>query len=193
MSAIIAIIVAYLIGSISSAILIAKFLKLPDPRTQGSGNAGATNILRTVGRNQALVVLIIDILKGMIAVWIGRMFGVEGPMLGFVALGVVVGHIFPIFFKFKGGKGVATTLGALVALAFWPGIITAAIWIALLFVFRYASLASVVAAIAAPILMLFLGSAVYAFPVFLITLLIVWKHKSNIERLRNKTENKVKF
>src|SRR5262245_44054620 len=103
MASIISLIIAYLIGSLNSAILISKYLKLPDPRTTGSGNPGATNILRTIGKNQAIVVLLADALKGVIAVLIGRIFGVHDFMLGLVALAVVVGHIYPVFFKFQGG------------------------------------------------------------------------------------------
>lgn len=193
MANIIALVIAYVLGSLNSSILLTKYLKLPDPRTQGSGNAGATNILRTVGKNQALLVLIADAAKGLIAIWIARLIGVHGVMLGFVAFSVVVGHVFPVFFKFKGGKGVATALGAVLGLSLWAAAIAAMIWAAVAFFTKYVSLASMAAAAAAVVLVLVLGKVAYAFPVFCIAGLIVWKHKANIDRLRAGTENKLKF
>lgn len=193
MANIIALVIAYVLGSLNSSILLTKYLKLPDPRTQGSGNAGATNILRTVGKNQALLVLIADAAKGLIAIWIARLIGVHGVILGFVAFAVVVGHVFPVFFKFKGGKGVATALGGLLGLSLWAAAIAGMIWAAVAFFTKYVSLASMAAAAAAVVLVLVFGKAAYAFPVFCIAGLIVWKHKANIDRLRAGTENKLKF
>lgn len=193
MSTIIALIVAYLLGSLSSSIILSKLLKFPDPRSQGSGNAGATNVLRTVGRNKAIAVLVGDILKGLIAVWVGRILGVHGALLGFVAAAAVAGHIFPIFFKFKGGKGVATMIGVIFALSFFVGVLTAVVWLVVAFIFRYASLASMAAAVGALILMLLLGKAMYAFPMFIIAGLVIWKHQDNIKRLRTGVETKIKF
>lgn len=193
MSNILGVIIAYLLGSISCAILISKYLKLPDPRHEGSGNPGASNILRTAGKNKAVLVLAGDILKGLLAVLIARVIGVQGFMLGIVAVAAVAGHVFPLFFKFKGGKGVATMVGALIMLSFWTGLLVAAVWIAVAFIFRFASLASLIAAVCAPIFMLIFGSHLYAFPVLLITALVVWKHMGNIKRLMNGTEAKIQF
>jgi len=193
MSNILGVIIAYLLGSISCAILISKYLKLPDPRNEGSGNPGASNILRTAGKNKAVLVLVGDILKGLLAVLIARIIGVEGFMLGLVALAAVAGHVFPLFFKFKGGKGVATMVGTLIMLSFWTGLLVAAVWVAVAFIFRFASLASLVAAVCAPIFMLIFGNHLYAFPVLLITALVVWKHMDNIKRLMNGTEAKIQF
>ncbi len=193
MSFIISIIVAYLIGSISCAILISKFLKLPDPRTQGSGNAGATNIARISGKQNAIYVLVGDALKGLIAVLMGHLFHLHGVSLAFVALVVVIGHVFPVYFKFKGGKGVATMIGAVMGLSFWVAVFLIATWIILALVFRYASLASIVTAVAAPIYILIAGQGSYFFPVLLIMALILWRHWENIKRLRSGSESKIQF
>lgn len=190
---IVALIFAYLLGSLSSAILLAKLLKLPDPRSHGSGNAGATNVLRTVGRNKAAAVLIADMLKGVVAVLIARLLHVHGLMLGFVGLLTVIGHVFPVFFRFKGGKGVATMVGTILSLSPFAGILVLVIWLVVAFIFRYSSAASLAAAIMSPLLMLIFGNHAYAFPLFLIALLIIWKHLDNINRLRSGTESKLKL
>lgn len=191
MTTIISLIVAYLLGSLSTAIILSKFMKFEDPRQVGSGNAGATNVLRSIGKNEATFVLIGDIAKGFIAVLIGRILGVEGVMLGFVAVAAVVGHIFPVFFKFKGGKGVATGIGAVLMLSFWAAILAAIVFAGVLYFFKYVSLASMVGAISAPIFILLFGNHLYAFPVFVIAALIIWRHQENIKRLMNGSESKV--
>lgn len=193
MTNLIAFIIAYLLGSVNSAILVSKLLKSPDPRTSGSGNPGASNILRVSGKQQALVVLIFDILKGVMAILIARLFGAQNFMLGLMALAAVGGHVFPVFFKFKGGKGVATMLGATLALGFWVGIVTSLVWIAIAALLRYASLASIVAAVCAPLFMLIFGNAHYALPLLLVAALVIWKHWGNIQRLRTGTETKISF
>lgn len=192
MNIIISLIIAYLIGSISVSILLSKILKTPDPRNSGSGSAGATNVLRIVGKNQALVVLIGDGLKGLIAVWIAMILAVHGAMLGFVVLVAVIGHIYPLYFNFKGGRGVATALGGFLGLSFIVGILGILIWGGVAYFMRYSSLASIVSLIASLILMLIV-SPIYAFPVFLTVVLILWKHVDNIQRLRNGTEPKIQF
>lgn len=191
MANILGLIIAYLLGSLNSAVLITKFLKLPDPRTSGSGNAGATNILRTVGKNQALMVLLGDALKGIVAILLARMFGVQGFILGLVALTVVAGHIFPVFFKFKGGKGVATMMGATLMLAPWVGLFAIVVWVIIAFLLRYASLASIVAAVCTPLFMFVFGNHQYAFPLLLVAALVIWRHEENIKRLRSGTETKI--
>ncbi len=193
MGALIAIIIAYLLGSISFSILLSKLLKTPDPRTEGSQNAGATNVLRIAGKNQAIAVLIGDILKGFIAVKIGQIFGVSGFMLGVVSIAAVLGHLFPIWFGFKGGKGVATAIGGVAGLSFISGILIAIIWFAVAFVSKYSSLASLVSVILAPIFLLIFSQFAYFIPTVIIALLIVWKHKNNIERLKNNTESKIQL
>ncbi len=193
MTFILSVIIAYLLGSISTSILVSKYLKLPDPRTEGSKNAGATNMLRVGGKKPAIYALVGDVLKGVIAVLIGMLFHISGPALAFVGLAAVVGHMFPVFFGFKGGKGVATTAGVMLVLSFWVTLFLLATWVIVLLLSRYVSLASIVTAVAMPIYLLISGNAQYAFPTFLIAVLVVWKHWSNIERLRNGTENKAKF
>ena len=193
MTFLISIIIAYLLGSISFAIIIAKWLKLPDPRSEGSGNPGATNILRLGGKQAAIYVLLGDAFKGLLAVLIARLLHQHGVSLSFVAFAAVAGHIFPVFFKFKGGKGVATAIGAILGLSFWVALFLMATWVVVALLFRYAAAASVIMAIAAPLFMLIAGHGDYTFPVFLITLLIIWKHWENIQRLKKGTESKMKF
>lgn len=193
MSAIIAIIIAYLLGSVSPAIILSKIMKTPDPRTEGSGNAGATNVLRVSGKQQAAIVLMCDVLKGLIAVWIGHLFQIGPFMLGIVGLAAVAGHIFPVFYGFKGGKGVATTIGCVLGLSFISGILVAAVWGAIAFVTRYSSLASMIAVILAPVFLLIFSAGAYFIPTALIAALVIWEHKENITRLQNKTETKIQF
>ena len=187
----ISIILAYLIGSLSCSIILAKITKQADPRSQGSGNAGATNVLRTQGRKNAIIVLLGDVLKGVIAVWMGRLLNLSPVTLGFIALAAVIGHIFPLYFNFKGGKGVATSFGVICALSLWSGIIALTAWLLTAFLSRYASLASLVAAVAALLATLLLGHGHQAFAIFMITLLVFYKHSGNIERLRKGTESKI--
>lgn len=193
MGSIVAIVVAYLIGSLNMSIIIAKLLGKPDPRTQGSGNAGATNTLRTGGKKDAAWVLIGDIAKGVIAVIIGHLLHVYGFMLGLVALAAMVGHIFPLYFQFKGGKGVATMMGVLIALNIWIGVISIASWVITALLSRYASLASLVAAVVAVVCSLIFGHYHYFIPLLIMAALVIWKHMANIERLKAGTESKINF
>ncbi len=183
-------IIAYLIGSISSAILICRLLNLPDPRSQGSGNPGATNVLRFAGKKTAAMVLAGDALKGLIAVLIGRWFGFIPEALGFIALAAILGHIFPVYFQFKGGKGVATVLGILLGLSFWLTLIFIGVWLLMAKVFRFSSLAALTAMATTWLSSIALASG-YFIPLFFITVLITLMHKSNIERLLNGSENKI--
>lgn len=193
MLSLIAVIIAYLIGSISPSIILSKIMKTPDPRTAGSGNAGATNVLRVSGKQQAALVLVGDILKGLISVCIGRLFHVPPFILGIVALAAVAGHIFPLYFSFKGGKGVATTIGCILGLSFIPGVLVAAAWGAIAFVTRYSSLASIIAVILAPVFLVIFSAGAYFIPTAFIAALVIWKHRENITRLQNKTESKIQF
>ena len=193
MSSLIALVISYLLGSLSSAVITSRIFKFPDPRSEGSGNAGATNVLRTAGKKPALYAVIGDILKGFIAVIIGRLIGLEGAMLGLVAFIAVIGHIFPIFFGFKGGKGVATAIGSLLGLSIIMGISTALIWIVVAYVTRYASLASLIAIAAGALLTLIFHHPAYFFPVLLTAAVITWKHKDNIDRLKKGSESKIKI
>lgn len=193
MAEIICLVVAYLIGSISTSILLAKYLNIKDPREVGSGNAGATNVWRTAGRKQAALVLLGDAFKGILAVWIARIFGLHPTFVGFVAIAAMLGHIYPIYFKFKGGKGVATMMGALLALSLIVGIVAIIVWAAVVAITRYVSLASLCGAAAAVLASLIFGKFYYAFPIFIMALLIAWTHMDNINRLRAGTESKIKF
>lgn len=190
-AALVLIVISYTIGSISSAVLVCKFFGLPDPRTQGSGNPGATNVLRVGGKTAALITLLGDALKGFIPVFIAHLVQINGFMLGLVALAALLGHVFPIFFKFQGGKGVATGFGALFALSVTLGIILLFIWIAVAAITRYSSLAALIAAGAAPILTLVFAEPAYFFPILIITAVLIWRHKDNIQRLRVGSEGKI--
>ncbi len=193
MSILISLVIAYLLGSLSGAMLIAKVFDLPDPRTQGSGNAGATNMLRHAGKKAAIWVLLIDLFKGLLAVWLGRIFGCSDLALGFVALAAVAGHVYPLFFKFKGGKGVATALGVLFGLSFWVGLLVLITWLIVALLTRYSSLASIVATIAAPVYVLIATANSFLPGVLLIMGLILVKHWGNMQRLRDGSESKIHF
>ncbi len=193
MLAIIAIVVAYFIGSISSGVIICKFFKQIDPREAGSESSGATNVLRLAGNKAALITLGLDIAKGIVAVLLARIFMLTGLELGVVVLAVVAGHVYPIFFKFKGGKGVATALGAIFVVSPLLSAATAVTWLAVAFIFRYSSFASLIATVLTPVYALFLTPAIYFLALIPAALLIVWTHRDNIERLRNKTEPKLSF
>ncbi len=184
MNLIIAALLAYLIGSISSGVIVSKLLKLPDPREHGSKNAGATNMLRTNGKMPGVLVLIGDAVKGLVAIMIGITLGLSGMALATVALAVVIGHIFSAFLKFKGGKGVATAAGTLFALSPWALLFSFATWVAVLFFKRFVSLASIVAAAATPVFLLIGGNFRYFIPFVLIAALIIWKHRDNIQRIK---------
>lgn len=190
---IIAIVAAYLIGSISCSILICKITKNPDPRTQGSGNPGATNVLRFAGKKLAFCTLGGDMAKGVIAVFLGRLLGQTGILLGFVAFAAFLGHLYPIFFRFKGGKGVATGLGTMLVLSPILGLCALATWGIIAGIFRYASLASLVTFVLVPFYSLFFADPFYAYfiPFALMALLMFWKHRGNIARLKLGTETQI--
>lgn len=187
------IIIAYLLGSINCAIITSKLLRLPDPRLKGSGNPGATNVLRVGGKNAAILTLLGDLLKGFIAVLLARIFGITGLWLGLVAVAALIGHIFPVFFNFKGGRGVATAFGALLAMAPAMAIVTAITWLLVLVFTRYSSLAAIVAAILAPVYILLFSELSYFIPVLIISIILIWRHWDNILRLKRGTESKVNF
>ena len=193
MSFLISVIIAYLLGSLSFAIIVSKFKKFSDPRATGSGNAGATNMLRMVGKQTALYVLLGDILKGLFSVLIARFLNIQGMSLAFVGLVAVLGHLFPVYFKFRGGKGVATMMGVLLGLSLWIGLFVIITWIIIGYLFRYASVAALVSIISAPIYTMIGGRVDYVFPVLLIGVLAIWKHWNNFQRLWQGIEKKIKF
>jgi glycerol-3-phosphate acyltransferase PlsY len=184
--------IAYVVGSLNCAILVCKAMKLPDPRVEGSGNPGATNVLRIGNKQAAVFVLIGDVLKGALPVLVAYLIGVEGFMLALIALAAVLGHMFPVFFEFKGGKGVATAFGAMLVLTPGVTIFGLIVWVGIVFVTRYISLASVITPVVASVLILFLHIP-YFLPIAVMAGLIIWRHKDNIDRLKAGTENKFEW
>ena len=183
-------IVSYLIGSISSAIIICKVTGLPDPRTQGSKNPGATNVLRFGGKKIAAFVLIFDGLKGAIPVMIANYFGLSLFELTFILLFAFLGHVFPLFFGFKGGKGVATYLGGLIGINLLIGLTFAIIWLIVAKVLKFSSLAALIATILSPIYFYLITANLQAALVIgLIGLFIIYNHRTNIKRLIKKEED----
>jgi glycerol-3-phosphate acyltransferase PlsY len=189
--------VAYLIGSISFAVLVSRAFGLPDPRTYGSGNPGATNVLRSGRKSAAALTLAGDTFKGWFAVFLVGQHVVAEPLAaGVAAVAVVAGHMWPVYFRFTGGKGVSTGLGALIALDPWLATGTIATWIIIAFFFRYSSLAAIVAAAFAAFFAFFLhGMGRFALEsavcVALIAALLVWRHAGNIRNLLAGTEGKL--
>ena len=182
---------AYLIGSLSSAVVLCKIAGLPDPRTQGSGNPGATNVLRFGGKKLAATVLIIDVLKGVIPVVIGRLLGFDTGILAAIALLAFLGHLYPVFFQFKGGKGVATALGAFLALCPLLALAGLLTWLVVFIITRISSLSAICAALMTPIYSLWLIDSMTArWLILVISLLLLWRHRSNIQRLLAGEEKK---
>ncbi|MCG3865029.1 MULTISPECIES: glycerol-3-phosphate 1-O-acyltransferase PlsY [unclassified Photobacterium] len=188
--ALLMIIAAYLLGSISSAVLISRLYRLPDPRKSGSGNPGATNVLRLGGKSAAALVLISDILKGMLPVWLGYFLGINPFLLGIIGIAACLGHIYPLFFHFQGGKGVATALGALAPIGWDLSGMLITTWVLTLVVTGYSSLASLITALAAPMLT-WLVKPEYTMPVSMLSCLIIFRHHENIRRLLDGQETKI--
>jgi len=179
---------AYFIGSLSFAVIVARIMGLPDPRSFGSGNPGATNILRTGKKTAAALTLLGDAAKGWVAVWLaglaGAHFGVQILAVHLAAIAVFLGHLFPVFFGFKGGKGVATALGVMLALDPWMGLAVFATWLVVFAVSRISSLSALVAAVLAPVYgAYFTGSRVTVITLCVLTVLLLWRHRANIQRL----------
>ena len=188
MLTIVFVIAAYLLGSVPFAVLISKAFSLPDPRSYGSGNPGATNVLRSGKKAAAALTLFGDAAKGWLAVFLAIKFAshdAQGALLvGLVELAVFLGHLFPVFLRFKGGKGVATALGVLLALNVWLGLGALAIWLLMALVFRYSSLAALTAAACAPTFAFLLGlPREWVLASSIMLLLLIWRHKKNIQNL----------
>lgn len=184
----------YLMGSICSAVLVCRVSSLPDPREHGSKNPGATNVLRLAGKQYAALVMLMDVLKGTIPVLVAKLLDAEPAVVGYTALAAVLGHMYPVFFGFKGGKGVATAIGALLGFQFIIGVMVASTWLLVAKLFRYSSLASITALSLAPFYALVLvGRSDVFLPLFFITLLVLFKHSKNISRLMEGTEPKIRF
>ncbi len=186
---IIMIITAYLAGSISSAIIFAKIMGLPDPREQGSGNPGATNMLRIGGKKAAILTLAGDMLKGVIPVIIARLIGVQPELLIVVGFAAFIGHLYPVFFKFQGGKGVATAIGILIAADWVIALFTIGVWLTMSILSRISSLSALTAFFLTPLFVGLMGySSLTVIVLSILTLMLIWRHRSNIQNLLHGTE-----
>ena len=192
---------AYLIGSLSFAVLVSRLMGLADPRTYGSKNPGATNVLRSGSKSAAIVTLLLDALKGWLPVvavqqW-GEPFGLGNGTVALVGLAAFLGHLNPVFFRFQGGKGVATPAGVILAFNPWLGLASLLTWVIIAFFFRYSSLASIVTAVFAPAYFLLGGGIAWAAPgvvvlsLTVMSVLLVWRHAENIDRLVAGKESKL--
>ncbi len=187
---------AYLIGSLWFAVIVSRLMGLHDPRTYGSGNPGATNVLRSGNRRAAILTLALDALKGylpaMLVAQLGPRYGLREGTLAMVGLAAFLGHLWPVFFHFKGGKGVATAAGVLLGIEPWLGLATLATWVIIALFFRYSSLAAIVAALFAPFYQLLIwGGGPVAGAVAVMGVLLVWRHRANIQKLLDGTESKL--
>ena len=191
-----AVVAAYLIGSLSFAVIVSKFYGLDDPRSYGSGNPGATNVLRSGRKKAAALTLLGDALKGLVAVllarWLQSYFGLADEVVAAVAVAVLVGHMWPLFFGFKGGKGVATALGVLLALS-WPvALICAAVWLIMAFGLKISSLAALAATVISPLAAMFLvQQPSWQAAIAVIAALVLLRHRSNIQNLLSGKESKI--
>jgi glycerol-3-phosphate acyltransferase PlsY len=188
--------VAYLIGSISFAVVVSHAMGLADPRSYGSGNPGATNVLRTGNKLAAVLTLLGDAFKGWLPVWFvvhfGARFGLDGTAIALAAIAVFLGHLYPVFFRFQGGKGVATAAGVLLAIHPVLGLATLLTWLIIAFFFRYSSLAALVAAVFAPFFQVFLfGPSRISLAVAVMSALLIWRHRGNISKLLNGQESRI--
>ncbi len=190
MQIVLAVLAAYLLGSVSFAIVVSRLMRLPDPRSYGSKNPGATNVLRTGSKVAAVVTLLGDAAKGWLAVWLALVFVPEAAP--YAALAVFLGHLFPAYHRFQGGKGVATAAGVLFGIDWRIGLGTLATWLIIAAFLRYSSLAALVAAAFAPFFTaLLLGFDAYFAAVLVISALLAWRHRANISRLIAGTESRI--
>jgi acyl phosphate:glycerol-3-phosphate acyltransferase len=196
MSSLLFVAAAYLLGSLSFAVIVSRAMRLPDPRSFGSGNPGATNVLRTGRKAAAALTLLGDALKGWVAVVLARLlapqFDLSEDIVLLCALAVFIGHLFPVFFGFKGGKGVATALGVLVGLNPWVGLACLATWLLVAALFRISSVAALITATLAPVYTgLLMGWGNASMAVLVITLLLVYRHKNNLIKLVSGQEARI--
>jgi glycerol-3-phosphate acyltransferase PlsY len=181
---------SYLMGAISFGILMSHLFSLPDPRTIGSKNPGATNVLRTGKKIAALLTLLGDALKGTLTVGLAQYFELAPMMVGLIAIATLIGHIFPIYYGFKGGKGVATAAGMLFMFSWLLGLTVLAVWIAVFMIWRYSSLAAIIAGSLSPVIGFFYGIDFYELIASsIIALILILRHIENIKRLMNGTES----
>jgi glycerol-3-phosphate acyltransferase PlsY len=192
---------AYLVGSLAFAVIVSRAMGLSDPRTFGSKNPGATNVLRSGSKAAAITTLLLDAMKGLVPVLLvrawGRPYGLEEGTVALVALGAFLGHLYPVFFLFQGGKGVATFIGAVFGVHWLLGVATGITWLIIAFFFRYSSLASLVAAVFAPVYYLlgdrieWYAEAPVAAALAAMAVLLAWRHRENIRRLLAGTESRL--
>ncbi|MHA7598515.1 glycerol-3-phosphate 1-O-acyltransferase PlsY [Alicycliphilus sp. T452] len=192
---------AYLLGSLSFAVIVSRVMGLSDPRTYGSKNPGATNVLRSGSKAAAAVTLLFDAAKGWLPValvrWFGAPYGLEEGTMALVGLAAFLGHLWPVFFRFQGGKGVATALGVLLGISGWLGLATLLTWVIIAFFFRYSSLASLVAAVFAPFFYVLGGGMAWymdarvGVAIAVMAGLLAWRHKANIQRLIQGKESRL--
>jgi glycerol-3-phosphate acyltransferase PlsY len=195
------VVAAYLVGSLAFAVIVSKAMGLADPRSFGSGNPGATNVLRSGSKPAAAITLLLDAMKGFVPVVLvkayGPRYGLEEGTVGLVALAAFLGHLYPVFFRFQGGKGVATFIGVVFGVHWLLGVATGITWLVIAFFFRYSSLASLVAAVFAPAYYLlgdriaWYAEAPIAAALFAMTLLLAWRHRANIQRLLQGKESRI--
>lgn len=192
---------AYLLGSLAFAVIVSKVMGLSDPRTFGSKNPGATNVLRSGSKAAAIVTLLLDAMKGFAPVLLVRLygarFGLGDGTVAMVALGAFLGHLYPVFFRFQGGKGVATFIGAVFGIHWLLGVATGLTWLIIAFFFRYSSLASLISAVFAPVFYLLVSRVAWnaskpvAAALFAMALLLAWRHRANIQRLLEGKESRL--
>ena len=195
------VVAAYLVGSLSFAVIVTRAMGMADPRTYGSKNPGATNVLRSGNKAAAVITLLLDAVKGWLPVvlvkWFGQPYGLGDSTVAMVGLAAFLGHLWPVFFRFEGGKGVATALGVLLGISGWLGLATALTWLIIAFFFRYSSLASLVAAAFAPVYYLLVDGVVWnaeapiAVAIVAMAMLLAWRHKDNIKRLIEGRESRL--
>ncbi len=180
---------AYLIGSISSAIIICRLMGLPDPREQGSGNPGATNVMRFGGKKAAAITLLGDLLKGLLPVYLANFLGMSFELLAVIGLAAFMGHLYPVFFRFKGGKGVATSIGVLLGFSWLLGFAFIGTWLLIYKVGKISSLSALCASILSPVYAWFMvGDINIVGAATIMMVFLLWRHKSNIQRLLNGEE-----
>ena len=190
------VVLAYLLGSLSFAVIVSKAMHLDDPRSYGSGNPGATNVLRSGNKRAAILTLLLDAVKGVVAVLIARglaeRLGYGDGVVALAGLASFLGHLYPVFFRFQGGKGVATAAGVLLALNPWVGLASLGTWLVVAIATRYSSLAALVTALLAPAYVYLLhGDSQVVIAVAVMSVLLIWRHRANISKLLNGTESKL--